>query len=135
MERFVEEALVLSCVDYGEADRIVTLFTRGRGRMSVFAQGLGRQCPAEDEGNGEGRICQGMQRRNPTTCGRRHKSQLPHRLSTRKMCGAKSRGARSRRGRNPKGHHRAILLPCRRHHDQSDHLPGKERPRGPGGAS
>jgi DNA repair protein RecO (recombination protein O) len=39
VERFVEEALVLSSVDYGEADRIVTLFTRGRGRMSVFAAG------------------------------------------------------------------------------------------------
>jgi DNA repair protein RecO (recombination protein O) len=39
MERFVDEALVLSTVDYGEADRIVTLFTRGHGRLSAFAAG------------------------------------------------------------------------------------------------
>lgn len=35
----VDEALVLSTIDYGEADRIVTLFTRGRGRLSAFAAG------------------------------------------------------------------------------------------------
>lgn len=35
----VDEALVLSTVDYGEADRIVTLFTRDRGRLSAFAAG------------------------------------------------------------------------------------------------
>jgi DNA repair protein RecO (recombination protein O) len=35
----VAEALVLSCVDYGDADRIVTLFTRERGRLSAFAAG------------------------------------------------------------------------------------------------
>src|SRR4051812_49076589 len=39
MERFVEDALVLASVDYGEADRIVTLFTRGRGRLTAFANG------------------------------------------------------------------------------------------------
>jgi DNA repair protein RecO (recombination protein O) len=39
MERFVEESIVLSTVDYGEADRIVTLFTVGRGRLSAFAAG------------------------------------------------------------------------------------------------
>ncbi len=39
MDRFVQDALVLSHVDYGEADRIVTLFTRGRGRLSAFAAG------------------------------------------------------------------------------------------------
>ncbi|MBX5480929.1 MAG: DNA repair protein RecO [Myxococcaceae bacterium] len=39
MDRFVERAVVLSTVDYGEADRIVTLFTEGRGRMSAFAAG------------------------------------------------------------------------------------------------
>src|SRR4051794_19909653 len=39
MERFVEESIVLSTVDYGEADRIVTLFTLGRGRLSAFAAG------------------------------------------------------------------------------------------------
>jgi DNA repair protein RecO (recombination protein O) len=38
-DRFVDEALVLSCVDYGEADRVVTLFTRGHGRLSAFAAG------------------------------------------------------------------------------------------------
>lgn len=37
--RIVDEALVLSSVDYGEADRIVTLFTRERGRLSAFAAG------------------------------------------------------------------------------------------------
>jgi DNA repair protein RecO (recombination protein O) len=35
----VDEALVLSSIDYGEADRIVTLFTRERGRLSAFAAG------------------------------------------------------------------------------------------------
>ena len=37
MERFSEQALVLSTVDYGDADRIVTLFTRGRGKLSAWA--------------------------------------------------------------------------------------------------
>jgi len=31
MERFVDEALVLGTLDYGEADRLVTLFTKGAG--------------------------------------------------------------------------------------------------------
>lgn len=39
MERFVDDALVLSTLDYGEADRIVTLFTRAHGRLSAFAGG------------------------------------------------------------------------------------------------
>jgi DNA repair protein RecO (recombination protein O) len=39
VDRFVEESIVLSTVDYGEADRIVTLFTVGRGRLSAFAAG------------------------------------------------------------------------------------------------
>jgi DNA repair protein RecO (recombination protein O) len=37
VERFVDDAVVLSCVDFGDADRIVTLFTRGHGRLSAFA--------------------------------------------------------------------------------------------------
>lgn len=39
MERFSDQAVVLSTVDFGEADRIVTLFTRGHGRLSAFAAG------------------------------------------------------------------------------------------------
>jgi DNA repair protein RecO (recombination protein O) len=39
MERFVEEALVLGTVDYGDADRLVTLFTRGAGKLTAFAAG------------------------------------------------------------------------------------------------
>ncbi len=39
MERFVEQAVVLSSVDYGEADRLVTLFTRERGKITAFAAG------------------------------------------------------------------------------------------------
>ncbi len=39
MERFEDEAVVLSLVDYGDADRVVTLFTRGHGRLSAFAPG------------------------------------------------------------------------------------------------
>ena len=39
MERFTDEALVLSCVDYGEADRLVTLLTRAHGRLTAFAAG------------------------------------------------------------------------------------------------
>ena len=39
MDRFTDEALVLSTIDFGEADRIVTLFTRGHGRLSAFAAG------------------------------------------------------------------------------------------------
>jgi DNA repair protein RecO (recombination protein O) len=39
MERFSEQALVLSTLDYGEADRMVTLFTRGRGKLTAFAAG------------------------------------------------------------------------------------------------
>jgi DNA repair protein RecO (recombination protein O) len=39
VERFTEEAIVLSSIDYGEADKIVSLFTKGRGRLSAFAAG------------------------------------------------------------------------------------------------
>lgn len=39
MERFVEAAVVLSTVDYADADRLVTLFTRGRGKVTAFAAG------------------------------------------------------------------------------------------------
>ena len=39
MERLALEAIVLSTVDYGDADRIVTLFTRARGKLSAFAAG------------------------------------------------------------------------------------------------
>lgn len=39
MERFVDEGLVLSAVEYGEADKIVTFLTKGRGRLSAFAAG------------------------------------------------------------------------------------------------
>jgi DNA repair protein RecO (recombination protein O) len=38
-ERFSDDALVLSTVDFGEADRMVTLFTRGHGRLTAFAAG------------------------------------------------------------------------------------------------
>lgn len=34
-----EEAIVLGSVDYGESDRIVTLFTRGQGKVGAFARG------------------------------------------------------------------------------------------------
>lgn len=39
MERFQERALVLSHLDYGEADRLVTLFTATRGKLTAFAAG------------------------------------------------------------------------------------------------
>lgn len=39
MERRIDEAIVLGAVDYGEADKLVTLFTRGRGRVTAFAAG------------------------------------------------------------------------------------------------
>lgn len=39
MDRWADDALVLSAVDYGDADRVVTLFTRGRGRLTAFAAG------------------------------------------------------------------------------------------------
>lgn len=39
MERFRDEAVVLSTVDYGEADRVVTMLTLGHGRLSAFANG------------------------------------------------------------------------------------------------
>ncbi len=39
MDRFVDEALVLSTVDYGDADRLVTFFTRDHGRLTAFAAG------------------------------------------------------------------------------------------------
>jgi DNA repair protein RecO (recombination protein O) len=39
MERFVDDALVLGSVDYGEADRLVTLFARGAGKLTAFAAG------------------------------------------------------------------------------------------------
>jgi DNA repair protein RecO (recombination protein O) len=39
VERFVAQGIVLGTVDYGEADRVVTLFTRDRGKVSAFAAG------------------------------------------------------------------------------------------------
>ncbi len=39
MLRYVEEAIVLASLDYGDADRVITLFTRGRGRLTAFAAG------------------------------------------------------------------------------------------------
>lgn len=39
MERFSEQALVLSSMDYGESDRLVTLFTARRGKLTAFAAG------------------------------------------------------------------------------------------------
>ena len=42
MERFVCRALVLSTVDYGESDRVVSLFTLERGRVTAFAHGARR---------------------------------------------------------------------------------------------
>lgn len=39
MDRFTERAVVLGTVDYGEADRLVTLFTLGRGKLTAFAGG------------------------------------------------------------------------------------------------
>ncbi len=39
MDRYAERAVVLSTLDYGEADRLVTLFTRERGKLTAFAAG------------------------------------------------------------------------------------------------
>lgn len=39
MERISTDAVVLGRVDYGETDRVVTLFTRERGKLSAFAAG------------------------------------------------------------------------------------------------
>ncbi|RPH70878.1 MAG: DNA repair protein RecO [Myxococcaceae bacterium] len=39
MDRWEDEALVLSTLDYGDADRLVTLLTRGRGKLTAFAAG------------------------------------------------------------------------------------------------
>jgi DNA repair protein RecO (recombination protein O) len=39
MERTADRAVVLSCVDYGEADRVVTLFCERRGKVAAFAAG------------------------------------------------------------------------------------------------
>src|SRR5262249_60950580 len=39
MERWEDEALVLGTLDYGDADRMVTLLTRSRGKLTAFAAG------------------------------------------------------------------------------------------------
>jgi DNA repair protein RecO (recombination protein O) len=39
VERFSERAIVLSTVDYGDADRLAVLFTEGRGKLTAFAAG------------------------------------------------------------------------------------------------
>lgn len=39
MERFSTRAVVLSTVDFGEADRVVTFLTEEHGRLSAFANG------------------------------------------------------------------------------------------------
>ncbi|HLT29189.1 MAG TPA: DNA repair protein RecO, partial [Myxococcaceae bacterium] len=42
MERQRDEALLLSAVDHGESDRVVTFLTRRHGRLSAFAAGARR---------------------------------------------------------------------------------------------
>ena len=37
--RITTPAIVLRTVDYGEADRVVTLFTREHGKLSALARG------------------------------------------------------------------------------------------------
>ncbi|MCP3144930.1 DNA repair protein RecO [Pyxidicoccus xibeiensis] len=39
MERYDDDALVLSTMDYGESDRLVTLLTREHGKLTAFAAG------------------------------------------------------------------------------------------------
>ncbi len=39
MNRYIDDAIVLTSLDYGEADKIVTLFTKTHGRLSAFANG------------------------------------------------------------------------------------------------
>lgn len=39
MERFRDQGVVLGTVDYGEADRLVILFTRSHGKVTAFAAG------------------------------------------------------------------------------------------------
>ena len=39
MDRWEDEALVLGTLDYGDADRLVTLLTRRRGKLTAFAAG------------------------------------------------------------------------------------------------
>ncbi len=39
MERFEEQAVVLSTLDYADADRLVILLTRGHGKLTAFASG------------------------------------------------------------------------------------------------
>jgi DNA repair protein RecO (recombination protein O) len=39
VDRWEDEALVLSTLDYGDADRLVTLLTRNRGKLTAFAAG------------------------------------------------------------------------------------------------
>ena len=39
MERYADDALVLGTLDYGEADRVVTLLTREHGKLTAFAAG------------------------------------------------------------------------------------------------
>ncbi|MBJ6765193.1 DNA repair protein RecO [Myxococcaceae bacterium JPH2] len=39
MERYVDEALVLSTTDYGDSDRLVTVLTREHGKLTAFAAG------------------------------------------------------------------------------------------------
>jgi DNA repair protein RecO (recombination protein O) len=39
VERWEDEALVLGTLDYGDADRLVTLLTRSRGKLTAFAAG------------------------------------------------------------------------------------------------
>ncbi len=40
--QYVTEAIVLSRFDYGEADRIMTLFTPGHGKLKAIAKGVRR---------------------------------------------------------------------------------------------
>jgi len=39
VDRFEDDALVLCTLDYGDADRLVTLFTEGHGKLTAFAGG------------------------------------------------------------------------------------------------
>ena len=40
MNNIVDEAIVLKRIEYGEADRILTVLTKNHGKISVIAKGV-----------------------------------------------------------------------------------------------
>ena len=52
MRTFSSEGIILKRVDFGEADRLITIFTKNRGKITSLAKGI-RRIESRRSGNVE----------------------------------------------------------------------------------